>query len=63
VRLFHFRRITFGQQLTEKARRALFVQQLSRTSKFGANVFLLGETIPNVENGFGVVQVNGWLER
>jgi hypothetical protein len=49
--------ITFGQQLTEKARRALFVQQLSRTSKFGANVFLLGKTIPNVENGFGVVQV------
>ena len=35
--------------------RGLFVQQLSRTPEFGPNVFLLGETIGDAENSFGVV--------
>ena len=33
----------------------LFVHNVSRTSEFDPNVFLLGETIPNAENSFGVV--------
>ena len=40
----------------------LFVHKVSRTSKFDPRVFLLGQTILNAEDSFGIVSVNGWVE-
>ena len=55
-------RLTGTRRLRPPGPEGLFVHKVSRTSKFDPRVFLLGQTILNAEDSFGIVSVNGGVE-